>query len=669
MVQTFGTFKSLADRLDREAIERTRRAAANATGEGDATAEDTPLADAAQLPTMTHQERVNAEMFKAIEILGRKLDRHNEAQSDAREALNRRLALIESAATVDEKTGKLYLPVVMEAPAVAVAPAAGVPKWMLATTLLSGAVAVLALAIVVFRPVPPSLTEQQLAVLNALADTRMGALNGPLAPNAKDSGNWQPVEAAEDTPPPASELAAPAQPSADTATAAQSPATAAPADDALATAPPQPEAPPAANDDAAAQDNAIEATPADSTASAQDAAPAPAAEAPAPAPVAPPVSLTAPDAAPAAPAMPEAVTKAVTARDAAADTATPAPQKTTPAKTEKAKAKAALPEGPPPLVAGLDIGRDANLPQDLVPVETRAMEGVPAAQHDLATLYAAGKQVPQDYKRAVYWFAQAADGGIANADYNLGVMFQQGLGVKKDPAKAIGWYAKAADLGHPEAMYNLGIAYIEGVGAKRNVDEGIKYFTQAADAGVAQAAFNLGVLYESGFGGGIDLATARSWYEKAAKTGHKDARAALARLDAQMSQQQADAPPIARPSTAAAPTKTTTKTAVPAAAALTDADMVEPPQSGAPVYANDLVGKVQRALIRNGLLPAPASGVMDARTEDAIRAWQAAHNLPTDGVPSLDLLGQLNAESAAKASSGSTGGSASPPPRIPHHQF
>ena len=665
MVQTFGTFKSLADRLDREAIERTRRAAANAAGDGAADAEDTPLADAAQLPTMTHQERVNAEMFKAIEILGRKLDRHNEVQSDAREALNRRLALIESAATVDEKTGKLYLPVVMEAPAVQVQPAAGVPKWMLATTLLSGAVAVLALAIVVFRPVPPSLTEQQLAVLNALAETRMGALTGPLAPNAKDSGNWQPVEAAEDTPPPASELAAPAP--AESSAQAPAPETSTPetpaaetsgTDDALATAPPQPEAPPAVAVTTATQDS----TPpvADDNIAV---APAPAA-----APAAPPVSLAAPDATPAAPVMPEAVTKAVTADEdeAAPASEKTAPAKTAPAKAEKPKAKAAANE-PPPLVAGLDIGRDASLPQDLVPVETRAMEGVPAAQHDLATIYAAGKQVPQDYKRAVYWFAQAADGGIANADYNLGVMFQQGLGVKKDAAKAIGWYAKAADLGHPEAMYNLGIAYIEGVGAKRNVDEGIKYFTQAADAGVAQAAFNLGVLYESGFGGGIDLATARSWYEKAAKTGHKDARAALARLDAQMGQ-QADAPPIAPPAAAPA-AKTSAKASAPPAAALTDADLVEPPQAAAPAYTNDLVGKVQRALIRNGLLPAPASGVMDARTEDAIRAWQAGHNLPADGVPSLDLLGQLNAESAAKAQSGSTGGNTSPPPRIPHHQF
>jgi hypothetical protein len=280
------------------------------------------------------------------------------------------------------------------------------------------------------------------------------------------------------------------------------------------------------------------------------------------------------------------------------------------------------------LVAGIDIGRDPALPPALTDVETRAMEGVAAAQHDLATSYAAGKQTKQDYKRAAYWFAQAAQGGIANAHYNLGVMFQQGLGLRKDAARAIDWYEKAAALGHPEALYNLGIAYIEGVGATRNVERGIGYFEQAVDAGVAQAGFNLGVLYESGFAGPIDLATARRWYEKAASLGHTEARAALTRLEQQLGQN---------------------------ASGLSPADLVEPAattsapparkQSSAGTnntYKNDLVGKVQRALIGRGLLPAPATGSMDARTADAISAFQRANNLPVDGIPSLTLLGQIN---------------------------
>ncbi len=634
MAQTFGTFKSIADQRDREAIARAKAAAANADDGS------TPIADAAKLPVASHQERVNAEMFKAMEILGRKIDR----AFDEREHLTRRLALIESAASVDEKTGKLYLPVVAEgmgAPALPAPPATvTVPRWMVVTTLLSTAIAIAALALVALRPVPQTLTAEQIAILDALAQTRMGALTAPLSGTASDD-SWQPVDQA--------------QPQLATESAAQ---------DALdASAPPQDElhydaVPEQQAETPALQSSPVEGiltdTPADSAmtpipqdnaalreapAEQQDTLPveqsiaAPASEAPAQAAEDAPVALTPAPAPVQTPAETKPDIKAESKAPAQAAPATPV-EKPAPVKATDEKSQSA-----PPLTAGLDIGRDTTLPAELISVETRAMEGVAAAQHDLATIYAAGKQTKQDYKRAAYWFAQAAEGGIANAHYNLGVMFQQGLGLRKDAAKALDWYKKAADLGHPEAMYNLGIAYIEGVGATRNVDRGIEYFQKASKAGVAQAGYNLGVLYESGFAGPIDLASARTWYESASKQGHTEAREALARLDKQLGQSTAPA-------------------------SLTAADMVEPaagdstasddsaPIEAAPkataqkksaVYKNDLVGKIQRALIGRSLLPASAAnGVLDARTEDAIRAFQRDNNLPVDGIPSLTLLGQIN---------------------------
>ena len=76
------------------------------------------------------QARVNAEIFTAVEILGRKLERV-EAERDR---LARRLALIESAATVDEKTGKLYLPVVMNQDSAPQKEYAA-PKWMISASV------------------------------------------------------------------------------------------------------------------------------------------------------------------------------------------------------------------------------------------------------------------------------------------------------------------------------------------------------------------------------------------------------------------------------------------------------------------------------------------------------------------------------------------------------
>src|SRR3954468_22110353 len=97
------------------------------------------------------QTRVNAEIFKAMEILGRKLERTEQE----RDVLARRLALIESSTVVDETTGKLYLPAIIDNQT-SPAPAYATPRWMVAASLMSSAVALLAIGLVMFRdPVSP----------------------------------------------------------------------------------------------------------------------------------------------------------------------------------------------------------------------------------------------------------------------------------------------------------------------------------------------------------------------------------------------------------------------------------------------------------------------------------------------------------------------------------
>ena len=528
-----------------------------------------------------HQERVNAEMFKAIELLGRKLER----AENERDRLQRRLALIETAATVDEKTGKLYLPVTVDPKQYLPVTPAQTPRWLMASTFFSGAVAVLALGIVLLRPAAPVLTPEQIAVLNTLSATKLTELQ--VSP-------WKRITPGDED-------------SIDAATFLNRNTTATPE--------PEPEIAPEI-----AQE--IETEPAQVIAEIpivpitepqfETIAEKPVAEVPSPA----------------AQEIAKNVEPAITAPEVTEDTPPAASPLT--AKTEKKE-------------TDLDIGRDKTLPEKLAEVEDRAIDGVPEAQHDLATLYAAGKVIGQDYKRAAYWFSKAADGGVANAHYNLGVMFQQGLGIKKDLPKAIGWYEKASELGHPEAMYNLGIAYIEGIGVPRNIDRGVSFFKRAANAGVAQAAFNLGILYESSFIGPVDLKRASEWYQVAANQGHAEANEALARIEAE---QLATEVPIAANEDN-----------------LTLADMIEPAAGGeetsgqgdaspedaqtradAPVFKNDLIAKIQRALIRLGHLPGQPTGMMDPKTEDAIRAWQKSSGEKVDGIASIELLGKLTAQ-------------------------
>ncbi|MCC7304937.1 MAG: SEL1-like repeat protein [Alphaproteobacteria bacterium] len=174
---------------------------------------------------------------------------------------------------------------------------------------------------------------------------------------------------------------------------------------------------------------------------------------------------------------------------------------------------------------------DLNLPEAAREVERQALEGVPEAQHDLAAIYIAGRAgVKQDYKRARFWFEQAAEQGVSNARYNLGVLYHQGLGVKPDLDKAIEWYKSAAELGHPEAQYNLGIAYIEGIGVSYDPVKAATYFENAARQGIMEAAYNLGLIYENGLLGDTKPDKALMWYKTAADQGSPEAKEALEQL-------------------------------------------------------------------------------------------------------------------------------------------
>jgi TPR repeat protein len=526
------------------------------------------------------QARVNAEIFTAVEILGRKLER---AEAE-RDRLTRRLALFESAASVDEKTGKLYLPVVMDQPLPPQNYAA--PKWVVSASLMSSAIALFALGLVLFRdPVSP-LTQEQIAALNSLHSSQFASI-------APESKGWKSLDDAQ----PETAIVAAAEP--------VQPAEAVPP------APPQNEL-------------AVVTVP-------------PVATPVAPQPVKVAVKAAEPklekiDIPSPAPAIPKvAVVKAPVAVPA------PAPKVAEKKITPVPVVAAALPAAPETV-----LSPDPALPAKMTALEKRAFQGIAEAQHDLATLYASGKLVAQNYPRAIYWFSKAADGGVANAHYNLGVIYQQGLGAPVDMPKALGWYEKAAELGHPEAMYNLGIAYIEGVGTKTDIDKGVSYFKRAAKAGVAQAAFNLGVLYESNFIGPIDKDKAIEWYQVAANEGHAGGREALARLknanaDTAVAQSSDDqALKLATEVEPAAGTKTSN----------VNSPAAKPPAQQAAEVS--LLAGIQRELIRQGLLPGAPDGVMTPQVEDAIRAAQKRFGIATNGQPSEVLLDKLQQPVATK---------------------
>jgi TPR repeat protein len=468
--------------------------------------ETSHLAKGSENP-LTHQERVYFEMFRAIELLGRKLEK----SENTRVELARRLSDLESAALRDDVTGKYYLPAKIEPAGLPVAPEAVMTRRLTLGAALTGlALGTLALGLVLMQQSPQPLSPRQMAALNNLTEAQTKPVfadhisggwhkvveNNTLAPVVEENVTVEVAAVADALPivkaaaetPQRFELAAALEHLQESTTAALSDTLEADLPEEMAQGDTDVTEEEAGLDHAdlaalVAQENAVDESFAD-------------------------VPMQGPQAA--APAS-TVVPVGTDVMQEAAATAEPAPKRT---------------------VYTAAPLRDPYLPSVYADLERRAYDGIGEAQHDLAALYAAGGRVRPDYPRAVYWFRHAADEGIANAYYNLGVMAQQGLGMAKDAAEAFAFYGRAARLGHPEAMYNLGLAYIEGRGTKKDNLRGISYFKKAANAGLTQAAYNLGVIYEGGtIEGQRDLKSALEWYHVAAVEGHSDAEAAIRRVE------------------------------------------------------------------------------------------------------------------------------------------
>lgn len=86
-------------------------------------------------------------------------------------------------------------------------------------------------------------------------------------------------------------------------------------------------------------------------------------------------------------------------------------------------------------------------PLNLEDVRKRAELGDPYEQVALATRYATGEDVPQDYSMAVRWFTRAAEQGHVGAQDALGTYYWVGRGVPKDVTRAYFWSVLARAAG------------------------------------------------------------------------------------------------------------------------------------------------------------------------------------------------------------------------------
>ncbi len=69
-----------------------------------------------------------------------------------------------------------------------------------------------------------------------------------------------------------------------------------------------------------------------------------------------------------------------------------------------------------------------------------AEQGDASAQLRVGLLYAQGKGVPPDQKKAFTWIRLAADQGLHDAQYFLGLLYEHGKGIPQDFIQAHKWY-------------------------------------------------------------------------------------------------------------------------------------------------------------------------------------------------------------------------------------
>lgn len=296
---------------------------------------------------------------------------------------------------------------------------------------------------------------------------------------------------------------------------------------------------------------------------------------------------------------------------------------------------------------------DSTLPEQIKAVETQAYDGVKEAQHDMGAIYIAGHEsVKRDLNRAVFWFEQAANNGVANAKYNLGVLYHQGMGVKEDLSKALKLYSEAAEQGHPEAQYNLGIAYIGGIGYPYDPAKAADNFESAANKGVKEAAYNLGLIYENGLLGKPQPDEALMWYKDAAEKGSPEAKAALEQLAQSLGITLSEVNRIVDAVRATKDKKPASQESSIKDKAVTEPVALSPPKQGAVDSKfsgkQKIIAEIQAELMKRGLYPGPVDGEIGPVTTDAIRTYQTASSMDVvDGKPTQELLNYMKSSSVS----------------------
>ncbi len=156
------------------------------------------------------------------------------------------------------------------------------------------------------------------------------------------------------------------------------------------------------------------------------------------------------------------------------------------------------------------------------------------AQYYLAYLYLYGDSgVSVNTKKGLEWVTKAADAGLDLAQAELGHLYYNGEqeGIPQDLKKALYYYQLAVEQDESSAINNLGILYLEGkAGLTRDYKEAMRLFTRASEAEYGLGSSNIGYMFEEAKGVSKNYKKAAEYYSLAVEQGDHSALLDLVRL-------------------------------------------------------------------------------------------------------------------------------------------
>jgi|GEM_PF-3426207 len=110
----------------------------------------------------------------------------------------------------------------------------------------------------------------------------------------------------------------------------------------------------------------------------------------------------------------------------------------------------------------------------------------------LSALYAEGKGVAADQKRAFQLMERAAKLGSVRAQGSLSMYLSEGIGTTPDDAKSLEWGRRAAEAGDLRSQFIMGMRYRNGVGVARDPVQVVSWWTKSAERGFVRSQVMLG---------------------------------------------------------------------------------------------------------------------------------------------------------------------------------